>query len=307
MKSILCTLLMLLSSSSALKVSAKARSPVLVQLLADPGHGSTALEMLLMSSKNVATLCKGQTWQCEPCAFYAGKMCPGLDHDVNVLRNATATWAEYWDLSRPLLMKKAMYETMAHTVLEAHHMYLRMVTEGLPQRMQDASIQGLRFAYIAMWRPLCLASLSSATPGVIKEVEQLEYLDNLVARLRQETDAQVLVINYGSLLWDLEKTKKRVEEFLPEAGPLHTNFQPAMNLDIFPGNRWKAKLSISQFASAHQNEVASLGYNVEQQKCEFSRKNVSDPFYASHLSIQLGRDLRHKYQKLEESLGAESV
>mmetsp|Transcript_132069 Transcript_132069/g.229621 ORF Transcript_132069/g.229621 Transcript_132069/m.229621 type:complete len:307 (-) Transcript_132069:127-1047(-) len=306
MNSIVLLLLMLVSSSSALKISAKSKDPLLVQLLADAGHGSTALEMLLMSSSNVATLCKGGTWQCEPCPIDR-ELCAGTDHDVNVLRNATGTWADYWDLSRPLLMKKAMFETMGHKVMESHQTYIKMVTEGLPQRMKDASIHGLRFAYIAMWRPLCLASLSSATPGVIKEVEQLEYLDNLVARLRQETDAQVLVINYGSLLWDLEKTKKRVEEFLPEAGPLHTNFQPAMNLDIFPGNRWKAKLSISQFASAHQNEVASLGYNVEQQKCEFSRKNVSDPFYASHLSIQLGRDLRHKYQKFEESLGAESV
>mmetsp|Transcript_124721 Transcript_124721/g.233231 ORF Transcript_124721/g.233231 Transcript_124721/m.233231 type:complete len:305 (-) Transcript_124721:85-999(-) len=294
MKSILCTLLMLLSSSAALKVSAKARSPVLVQLLADPGHGSTALEMLLMSSKNVATLCKGQTWQCEPCAFYAGKMCPGLDHDVNVLRNATATWAEYWDLSRPLLMKKAMYETMAHTVLEAHHMYLRMVTEGLPQRMQDASIQGLRFAYIAMWRPLCLGKLSSATPGVVREVQSLQYIVDIVEKLRQETGARVLVINYGSMLWEMEKTKKRVEKFLPEAGSLDTNWQPMLDVDIFEGNRWKADLSISQFAS--QKDAGSLGYDVVQQSCEWDDSN--DPFTAEHLTPVASRNLRTQYQEV---------
>lgn len=295
MNSILCTSLILLSCSAALKISAKPNNPQLVQLVADPGHGSTALEMLLMSSKNVATLCKGGTWQCEPCAFYAGKMCPGLDHDVNVLRNATATWAEYWDLSRPLLMKKAMYETMGHSVMDAHRMYRKMVSEGLPQRMKDSSIRGLRFAYIAMWRPLCLAKLSSATPGVAREVESLVYLSDLVQRLREEPGARVLVINYGSMLWDMEKTKTRVEKFLPEAGVLDTNWHPTMDVDIFVGNKWKANLSISEFADAKKDDAKTYGYNVVQQRCEFDDSN--DPFNAPHLNDERQTNLREKYQK----------
>lgn len=268
MNSILCTL-MLFSSSSALKISTKSYQPELVQLLANPGQGSTALSQLLMSSENVATLCKGETWQCEPCNFMEEGLCTSTHSDVNALRHATDTWAQYWDLSRPLLMKKSMTDVISHTVVEAHRVYLQLVHDGLPDRMKGAFIDGLRFAYIVLWRPLCLFTKTSKTfPGEKETVEQIEYLSNLVAAFPREIGARVLVINYGSLVWDMEKTKKRVEEFLPEAGALDTSFQPRMNVDIFPGNNWKANESISQYAFTHQNDPNTHGYNVVQQTCE---------------------------------------
>lgn len=289
---------MLFSSSAALKLSAKWKKPELVQLLVNPGQGSTALEMLLMSSKNVATLCKAGSWQCEPCAYdgQALPLCKGIDHDVNTLRNATNTWAKYWDLSRPLLMKKTL---SPQNVVQRHQMYLKMVTEGLPQRMKDASIHGLRFAYIVMWQPLCLSPM---TQGVKNLVRKLCNLSDLVEKLMQESGARVLVIDYGSFVWDSEKTKQRVEEFLPEAGTLDTNFFPRVSIDIFRANQWKPQQTISQYASAHYDDASSLGYNIVQQKCE--AQDLSRIFAATHLSKAESRTLQQKYQQAVARLTA---
>mmetsp|Transcript_160883 Transcript_160883/g.283470 ORF Transcript_160883/g.283470 Transcript_160883/m.283470 type:complete len:301 (+) Transcript_160883:69-971(+) len=291
------TMLMLLSSSAALKLSAKWKKAELVQLLVNPGQGSTALEMLLMSSKNVATLCKAGSWQCEPCDFGRGlPLCKGIDHDVNTLRIAANTWAEYWDLSRPLLMKKSL---LPQNVVEQHQMYLQMVTEGLPLRMQDASIHGLRFSYIAMWQPLCLSPLNQ---GVKNLVRRLWDLSDLVEKLMQESGARVLVINYASFVWDSETTKTRVEEFLPEAGTLDTNFSPRRNIDIFEGNKWKPQQTISQYASAHYDDASSLGYNIEQQRCE--SHDLSRIFAATQLSKAEILTLQQKYQQAVARLEA---
>mmetsp|Transcript_154890 Transcript_154890/g.281647 ORF Transcript_154890/g.281647 Transcript_154890/m.281647 type:complete len:304 (-) Transcript_154890:240-1151(-) len=303
MKSIVCTLLMLLSSGAALKIAAKPYQPELVQLLSVPGQGSTALSQLLMSSKNVATLCSGQTWQCEPCNFMdeASELCEGIGSDVNVLRNAMDTWALHWDLSRPLLMKKAMFDVVERSVLETHRMYLQMAASGLPQRMRGASIDGLRFAYIVLWRPFCLSKMSSHFSGVPSEVENLEYLGNIVENLPRETGARVLVINYGSLLWDMEKTKKRVEAFLPEAGLLDTSFEPRMDIDVFPGNLWKATGSISEYAQAHQSDAATLGYNVLQQTCESEALSEYFPLNPTD------KNLRARYGHAVDILRAKSM
>mmetsp|Transcript_68703 Transcript_68703/g.129648 ORF Transcript_68703/g.129648 Transcript_68703/m.129648 type:complete len:296 (+) Transcript_68703:73-960(+) len=268
MNSIVCTLLLLFSSSAALKISAKPNRPELVQLLANPGQGSTALGQLLMSSTNVATLCRAETWQCEPCNLMGGDndLCTGTD--MYSLRNAVDIWSKYWDLSRPLLLKKSLFDVMRHSVVDTHRAYLSMVADGLPRRMQRASIDGLRFAYIVLWRPICISKMSSNFEGVPKEVQNLEYLGNLVENLPREAGARVLAINYASLLWELDKTKKRVEEFLPNAGVLDASFQPRMNIDIFPGNKWKATESILQYGRAHVGDAITRGYNVSQQTCE---------------------------------------
>lgn len=263
---------MLSNSAAALKISPKSNRPdprpELVQLLASPGSGSTALAQLLMSSTNVATLCKAGTWQCEPCNYMEGDkhFCVGTGSED--LRHVMDTWSKYWDLSRPLLMKKSLFDVMNHTVVEAHRGYLNMVADGLPQRMQSASIHGLRFAYIVLWRPLCISKMSSNFPGIPEEVFNLEYLANITEILPRETGARVLVINYASLLWDLENTKRRLERFFPEAGLLDANFQPRMNIDIFPGNLWKATESVEQYAHAHLGDVVTRGYNVSRQMCQ---------------------------------------
>lgn len=295
---IIITFIMLVSSNVALKFSSKLHRPEMIQLLALPGQGSTALAQLFMSSKNVATLCKGGSWQCEPCdlmQYGCDFMQEGNQIDINALRNATDTWAQYWDLSRPLLLKKSMVELLRNSVVETHRMYLNMVAHGLPQRMQNASIDGLRFAYVALWRPLCLSKMSSPV-DVPTMVEQLQHLSNIVHRLRKENGARVLVINYGSLVWDLENTKKRVERFLPEVGLLDTQFEPRINIDILPSNEWKVKGSMSSYASAHQHDAAMLGYSVTQQSC---RKN--DEFNGPYAY------LRTKYADAVASLRAMSM
>jgi len=211
------------------------------------------------------------------------------------------TWALHWDLSRPLLMKKAMFDVVERSVLETHRMYLQMAASGLPQRMRGASIDGLRFAYIVLWRPFCLSKMSSHFSGVPSEVENLEYLGNIVENLPRETGARVLVINYGSLLWDMEKTKKRVEAFLPEAGLLDTSFEPRMDIDVFPGNLWKATGSISEYAQAHQSDAATLGYNVLQQTCESEALSEYFPLNPTD------KNLRARYGHAVDILRAKSM
>mmetsp|Transcript_140145 Transcript_140145/g.254883 ORF Transcript_140145/g.254883 Transcript_140145/m.254883 type:complete len:301 (+) Transcript_140145:69-971(+) len=278
-------LMMLVSSNAALKISPKFRRPELIQLLALPGQGSTALAQLFMSSENVATLCKGKSWQCEPCdlmQYGCNFMQEDNQIDIDALRNATDTWAQYWNLSRPLFLKKSMIELLRNSVVETHRMYLNMAAHGLSQRMQNAAIGGLRFAYVAMWRPLCLSKMSSPV-DVPTMVKQLQHLSDVVSRLRKEKGARILVINYGSLIWDLENTKKRVESFLPEAGTLDTTFEPRMNIDIFPSNEWKVQGSLSSYASAHQKDAAIFGYNVTQQTC-FKNDEFNGPY--AHMRMQ---------------------
>lgn len=270
---IIVTFMMLVSSNTALKISSRFRQPELIQLLALPGQGSTALAQLFMSSENVATLCKGRSWQCEPCdlmQYGCDFMQEGNQIDINALRHATDIWAQYWDLSRPLLLKKSMIELLHNSVVETHRTYINMVGRRLPQRMQDASIDGLRFAYVALWRPLCLSKMSSPVDDPLDAatmVEQLQHISDIVQRLRKENRSRVLVINYGSLIWDLENTKSRVESFFPEIGALDTDFEPKMNIDIFPSNQWKVKGSMSSYSSAHKDDAAILGYDVTQQTC----------------------------------------
>ena len=101
-------------------------------------HGTTALEMLLMSSRALATICSANTWQCEPgklvihdhksrygppwkvakflgVALVACASCPknvcvpaGADgeHVARLVRDELERYAPYWDLRRPVLMTK---------------------------------------------------------------------------------------------------------------------------------------------------------------------------------------------------------
>ena len=70
---------------------------LVLQLRVDAYHGSTALQGLLMSSRQVASLCTGKEYQCEAIMRRCEK---------TTLTRELQVYADYWDLNRSILLLK---------------------------------------------------------------------------------------------------------------------------------------------------------------------------------------------------------
>merc|ERR1719252_429013 len=83
------------------KTDEPADKRLLLLTLAAPSHGSTALEGVLMSSRNVATLCAERKWQCEGNEIMKEH---GYDRDSLEHWNFTEMlnlYSDIWDLEKP--------------------------------------------------------------------------------------------------------------------------------------------------------------------------------------------------------------
>lgn len=244
-------------------------------------HGSTALESVLMSSRNVSTLCSSNGWQCEGRAIMLDEQ---KSEDTalwypTLVENYTLGWnftlalelfSRYWDLDRPILLEKTPRQML---VVEEARAAFRGAQ--LPARFFHRGIVQLRLAYVMMWRPICLHVLSSlATKHVNsssgKRVGKLElqYLEKQVEDHRYLTGVgeSVLVINLADLMWRGDRTLGRLQGFLPCGGPLDLDFVPRLGVDIFEGNMWKAPLSVRAFGR-NTEPRGCCGYDLERRSC----------------------------------------
>lgn len=245
--------------------------------IVDAFHGSTALQQTLMGSDSLSTLCSTRVFQCE-----GRKLLPDQGADMF---DILTLYGNYWNLSKPVFFDKSPGLTKSIPRLYDTQLENHVRPDGeLPPVFQKLHIRILRLAFVVMWRPLCIAQLSSHTPETpdfkwaSAEARQLEVLLKDV-RWLQEQAMRFMVLSFGQLVWNPDTTQRRLQSFLPCLSGLNTDFVPQMNVDIFPENRWKAKGSVRQFGQSMNPKL--LGYDVAANKCHgewsFKRLLSNDP------------------------------
>ena len=264
------------SVAAACDASLPTSERVVLQLLVPAFHGSTALEGVLMSSDRVATICSAKTHNCEGSWL--------LEDGEWPVAAVLDRFSEFWDLSLPVLMVKSAaasessYESLQYTQgsipdgdvlpipLDVSH------AAPMPPRMVARGIGRLRPAYLMMWRPWCLAPLSShardkgapSSAGWQRfELELNEYQAE-THRVLTSHGESVLVLNYADLLWDATAARRRIERWAPCAGALDPSVNERLEVQR-SGGHWKNAASVTTYATAHP--PAASGYDPRRGAC----------------------------------------
>ena len=108
--------------------------------------------------------------------------------------------------------------------------------------MLDAGVTSLRLSIVQVWRPLCLANLSSHFIRMVNEEGEhaaVEFDANWIEkgvyahRAFREAGVNVLLLSYADLLWRPDVVLQRLRSFLP--GELlhgvHFDFEPKLGRD----------------------------------------------------------------------------
>lgn len=232
-----------------------------------------------MSSKELGTLCRAGVWQCEgDNVLCSGESCryewarnrvinedvrdPGWNYTT-----ALREWSNYWPLDRHVLLEKTPSQW-----LRIKDTVKGLRAAPLPQRFVQLGVRRLTIKVVLMWRPWCLALLSStARKSQSKNytrwaIDELVHLNSaFAARHRALTAAGVpcLVISYSDLLFRFDDTARRLKGFLPCLGKLNNSFVPVLGRDIFPGNQWKVRGSVASFSLKWQAEWANMSDGLQ--------------------------------------------
>eukprot|EP00927_Polykrikos_kofoidii_P049577 TRINITY_DN43621_c0_g1_i1.p1 TRINITY_DN43621_c0_g1~~TRINITY_DN43621_c0_g1_i1.p1 ORF type:complete len:376 (+),score=51.80 TRINITY_DN43621_c0_g1_i1:143-1270(+) len=225
-------------------------------------HSSTSLAGVLMSSPNVTTLCSANVWECE------GDQIIGMQKPVPRLWK----FGEIWDLNKTVLLEKGP-RRLSKTLGERGQ--LMWERRHMPQTMMSHGIKTIKLAYIIMFRPMCLASLSHNARVVIKEDaksfmrEEVVMLEEAVTthKMLLRADVPVIIMNLGDMMWRIPRSKTRLQSFLPCVGELNFSYVPVLGKDVFEGNAWKMAGSIRSFGEG-VNPQHCCKYNVEGRLCE---------------------------------------
>eukprot|EP00401_Gymnodinium_catenatum_P013989 CAMPEP_0117623440 /NCGR_PEP_ID=MMETSP0784-20121206/88648_1 /TAXON_ID=39447 /ORGANISM="" /LENGTH=498 /DNA_ID=CAMNT_0005427391 /DNA_START=35 /DNA_END=1532 /DNA_ORIENTATION=+ len=181
-------------------------------------------------------------------------------------------FATYWDLRRPVLLEKTP-ERMQGNFLEQE--LSALLTAPMPDLMKKNGIERIQPAYLILWRPACLAKLSSHTQDWVKESSrahlarmELRILEHQmhIHRHLHNLSIPVLVVNLGNLMWDSQSEIDRIKDFLPCAGPLDPAFVPKLGKDMYKENSWKARGSLDDFARSIDPK-SCCEYDVAQRRC----------------------------------------
>jgi hypothetical protein len=201
--------------------------------------------------------------------------------------DAIATWSSLWDLTKPVLLEKT--PTWFDGVEVLHDALLRY-TGPWPLRK-------VRPVYVAMWRPICLTTISShfqlqmkhighdgknfPPPGshFVKVTESPHFkalqceLDTIartvqIVKWAKRVGARMVLINYADVLWKPETAIARLKALLPciTRPGFNTVWKPKFNRDVFKGNNWKVKESIAKYSSKHQPYQSC--YDLEAGRCQ---------------------------------------
>lgn len=187
-----------------------------------------------------------------------------------------ATWSSLWDLEKPVLLEKTPTWFAGPAILH----------EALLRYAGPWPLHKVRPVYIVMWRPLCLASLSSnfrraykpkkRKPAPEKALHHLEALKREMSHIATtvkymkwalNVGARIVAINYADLLWNATKVIKQIDLLLPciaEAG-YDPKWTPTSGVDVFSGNNIKTKGSTFGYGQSHPPE--SMCYDLQTNKC----------------------------------------
>lgn len=263
-------------------------------------HGSTALEGLLMSSKNLATLCSSGVPNCEGGAIMmrhaeqtlvsGDKTMTASDRvavvDGHEMYISEELWQErmathwnysealdqfsrYWDLDRPVLFDKT-----PNVLRDLATVYKGFKQAALPEAFRIRGVSSLEYAFVLMWRPSCLWKLSSHARKNVTQHGIHDYALSELQNIQGVLDAhdflaasnvQTLVVSLGDLVWHSEDTALRLLKFLPILGSLDANYVPTRHRDLTAGNNWKADGSVLEFGEMVPAHV--FGYNAEAGEC----------------------------------------
>ena len=174
--------------------------------------------------------------------------------------DAVATWSHIWDLRRPVLLTKD--PDWYHDVIARHSALLRFPGAW--------PIRKVRPVYALMWRPLCMATMSShfksSVRGLEKEVRKVEKAVKIM-KWAKEAGVHMIVFSYADLLWRPDTVRARFNALLPCIAKykFREDWTPTLGVDIFPHNKWKANGSIAAFSSQKKPEKAC--YDVKTSSC----------------------------------------
>lgn len=258
---------------------------ILISAVGEAFHGTSALEQVLMSSKSLATLCSCKTWQCE------AKWLPGLQ-DSNAFewdyKDYLGKTSACWNLHRKVFFHKFMlgdscpsvmlheYDTCRTDVV--NHLHSALSNVELPQAMVSRGIQHITPVYIFLWRPLCLAQLSTHVARLLEKyliekvaMQEIMFIEQMMSSHRGLTEqgVPVLVVSLADLIWNPERNRRRLQEFLPCLGELDMDFVPSHN--IIEGNMFKADGSVKDYGEhVSPKEI----YDLEAGKCAGSKSHM---------------------------------
>lgn len=236
---------------------------VLLQLLVEPHHGSTALQTLLMSSSQVSTLCSAGSWQCEgeKIRYYPQSHKPNCKASLEFL-------APIWNLSKRVFMNK-LFAPLKMRIVGRYDQCLRSYFEdgSMPTEMRQAGVTEVRPVYVVMWRHLCLYRLSTNPKSVSEEVRLLEDQVRAIWDLKS-ANSPVFVISLASFLWDNDRIVRLLEASIPFVAPLNSSFIPVLGQDITEKNSFKISVTPSEFASDRIPRLQGQGFNLELLQCD---------------------------------------
>mmetsp|Transcript_8326 Transcript_8326/g.18183 ORF Transcript_8326/g.18183 Transcript_8326/m.18183 type:complete len:364 (-) Transcript_8326:84-1175(-) len=265
------------ASGPACQAEPDSSTRVILRVVVPNNHGSTAMEATLMSSTNLATLCASNVWQCE-----GHKLLEQLGHGTVMEELDTSLWlktfSKHWNLEKPVLLDKKT-KWMSLAINEDRP----LVEATPPQAMQSMGIRSLQTAYVIMYKPICLWSLSHFVVDHIKnkprvharrELDELEEQVQLHKYLRSE-GRPVVVVNYADLVWNSDFTKKRLESFLPCLGSLDMDYVPKLGVDVFPGNNMKVSTGVKTYGQ-QSDPIDCCNYQLPEPELRMKGRCMRD-------------------------------
>eukprot|EP00448_Togula_jolla_P001163 CAMPEP_0170611684 /NCGR_PEP_ID=MMETSP0224-20130122/23319_1 /TAXON_ID=285029 /ORGANISM="Togula jolla, Strain CCCM 725" /LENGTH=363 /DNA_ID=CAMNT_0010937133 /DNA_START=45 /DNA_END=1136 /DNA_ORIENTATION=- len=252
-----------------------------LRLVVANNHGSTALESVLMSSPKLATLCSAEVWQCEGRKLLERTF--QKNPDLVPMDQVLETFSETWDLNRSVFLDK---QTQSFPQLEGED---DVVRNTLPRRMKAHGIEKLRPAYIIMYKPLCLWTLSHlVTKEVFKDPRAVAKFE--LKRLQQQVQVYEkfasqgrapLVLNYAHLIWHPDFAKQRLERYLPCLGSLDMDFVP----EEVPGTGMKITMGTQSYGNTFE-PVSCCGWEAARLDQGFAGKCMRSTQKGTNYSSQ---------------------
>mmetsp|Transcript_15931 Transcript_15931/g.32645 ORF Transcript_15931/g.32645 Transcript_15931/m.32645 type:complete len:362 (+) Transcript_15931:32-1117(+) len=245
--------------------------------------GSTALEGVLMSSKNIATTCSSKQWQCEPQRAkdysYTGPS-----------RKRLGAIAPYLDMKRKVFLLNKVLPCSnlerATSAMASDLWFLRQRDQPLPSPFIAAGISAVNPVVVIMWSPPCVLNRLSShahkagTNG--RAFRKISDEFSIVAaafhqKLALSSSVSTgVVVNYADLLWQRGRLLTRLVEAVPCLGShLNGNYVPRIGVDIFPENKFKPRGSVASFSRNH-DPVDCCGYNVSMGTCMHRSERFED-------------------------------
>ena len=144
---------------------------------------------------------------------------------------------------------------------------VQITTAALPPLMLHAGVRRLDFYVVQMWRPRCLATLSS------HHQDETDFASSMASRHRKLLAAGIptLVVSYADLLWAPHRVIARVKAFVPcgasRLRKMSTRFEPRLGVDVFVGNHLKEAHTGSLASYAVSHPPHALGYDNTTRTC----------------------------------------